>query len=207
MADNVAVTAGAGTTIAADEVIDATLGTVKAQYVKIMDGTLDGTSKAAVGANGLAVDVKAAVITSGTITTVTTVSAVTAITNALPAGTNAIGKLAANSGVDIGDVDITSTVQPAGVSAVGVDRQTVTTAGIAVQVQAHPCKMAIFTAETDNTGNIFVGDSLVIAAAGAEKGFVLYPGQTSIPIPVSNTNLLYINSTVSTDGVAYAYFN
>jgi len=38
----------------------------------------------------------------------TTVSAVTAITNALPAGTNAIGKLAANSGVDIGDVDVAS---------------------------------------------------------------------------------------------------
>lgn len=44
----------------------------------------------------------------GTVTTVTTVAAVTAITNALPAGTNAIGKLAANSGVDIGDVDVTS---------------------------------------------------------------------------------------------------
>ena len=39
-----------------------------------------------------------------------TVAAVTAITNALPAGTNAIGKLAANSGVDIGDVDVTSIV-------------------------------------------------------------------------------------------------
>ena len=43
-----------------------------------------------------------------TVTTVTAVDAVTAITNALPAGTNAIGKLAANSGVDIGDVDVTS---------------------------------------------------------------------------------------------------
>ena len=30
------------------------------------------------------------------------------IVGALPAGTNAIGKLAANSGVDIGDVDVTS---------------------------------------------------------------------------------------------------
>lgn len=40
------------------------------------------------------------------VTTVTTVSAVTAITNALPAGTNAIGKLTANSGVDIGDVTL-----------------------------------------------------------------------------------------------------
>jgi hypothetical protein len=43
-----------------------------------------------------------------TLATVTTVGAVTAITNALPAGTNAIGKLAANSGVDIGDVDVTT---------------------------------------------------------------------------------------------------
>ena len=57
MADNVAVTAGTGTSIAADEVADATLGTVKVQYVKLMDGTLDGTNKAAVGANGLAVPV------------------------------------------------------------------------------------------------------------------------------------------------------
>jgi hypothetical protein len=30
----------------------------------------------------------------------------------LPAGTNGIGKLTANSGVDIGDVDVTSTVTP-----------------------------------------------------------------------------------------------
>jgi hypothetical protein len=59
MADNVVVTAGTGTTVAADEVVDGTLGTVKVQYVKLMDGTLDGTAKAAIGANGLASDVKA----------------------------------------------------------------------------------------------------------------------------------------------------
>jgi hypothetical protein len=39
---------------------------------------------------------------------------------ALPAGTNAIGKLAANSGVDIGDVDVTSLpATPAGTNAIG----------------------------------------------------------------------------------------
>lgn len=47
---------------------------------------------------------------------IATVGAVTAITNALPAGTNAIGKLAANSGVDIGDVDVTSSALPTGAS-------------------------------------------------------------------------------------------
>lgn len=45
---------------------------------------------------------------------IATVGAVTAITNALPAGTNAIGKLASNSGVDIGDVTLT-----AGTAAIG----------------------------------------------------------------------------------------
>lgn len=60
MADNVAVTAGSGTSIAADEVVDGTLGTVKVQYVKLMDGTLDGTTKATVNSNGLKVDATAA---------------------------------------------------------------------------------------------------------------------------------------------------
>lgn len=55
-ADNVAITAGSGTTIGADEVVDGSLGTVKIQYVKIMDGTLDGTAKATVNSNGLKVD-------------------------------------------------------------------------------------------------------------------------------------------------------
>lgn len=44
MADNVAVTAGTGTTIAADEVTEGTLGTVKVQVVKLMDGTINGTT-------------------------------------------------------------------------------------------------------------------------------------------------------------------
>jgi hypothetical protein len=45
MADNVVVTPGTGKTIIADEVIDGTFGTGAVQYVKIMDGTPDGTTK------------------------------------------------------------------------------------------------------------------------------------------------------------------
>lgn len=56
MADNIPVTPGSGKTVATDEVVDGVLGTVQVQYVKIMDGTIDGTTKAAVGANGLKVD-------------------------------------------------------------------------------------------------------------------------------------------------------
>jgi hypothetical protein len=41
------------------------------------------------------------------------------IDTALPAGTNAIGKLAANSGVDIGDVDVTSVIPGTGATNLG----------------------------------------------------------------------------------------
>ena len=41
------------------------------------------------------------------------------IVAALPAGTNAIGKLAANTGVDIGDVDVTSVVPGTGATSLG----------------------------------------------------------------------------------------
>jgi len=57
MSDNIS-----GTTIAADEVVDPTLGTAKVQYVKLMDGALDGTTKAGVGANGLKVDASGAAV-------------------------------------------------------------------------------------------------------------------------------------------------
>src|SRR5215203_1657898 len=46
MADNVTIAeAETGSLVAADEVVDGTLGTVKVQYVKLVDGTLGGTSK------------------------------------------------------------------------------------------------------------------------------------------------------------------
>lgn len=78
MADNIAVTAGSGTTVATDQV-----GLVHYQKVKIFDGTADSENGLVVDSNGNAM-VK------------------------LAAGTAAIGKLAANDGVDIGNVDVAS---------------------------------------------------------------------------------------------------
>lgn len=52
MADNVPITAGTGTNIAADEVTDGTLGTVKVQFVKVMSGALDSTNKLIVDSHG-----------------------------------------------------------------------------------------------------------------------------------------------------------
>jgi hypothetical protein len=85
MADNVAITAGTGTTIAADDVG----GGVLHQRVKLTWG-VDGTGTDASASNPLPV-VQTGTHNIGTVTTVTTVAAVTAISNALPAGNNNIG--------------------------------------------------------------------------------------------------------------------
>lgn len=49
MADNVAITAGTGTAIHADEYTHATLGSGKTQLVKLVDGTLDSSTAIAAG--------------------------------------------------------------------------------------------------------------------------------------------------------------
>ncbi len=106
-------------------------------------------------------------VTSGTITTVSTVTAVTAITNALPAGTNAIGKLAANSGVDIGDVDVTSLPAiPAGTNLIGKTAASNETSTVYEGTTALTPKFAIIDAASS-------GDNTLVASVSSKKIRVL----------------------------------
>lgn len=84
MANNIAVTPGTGATIGAEEISSVLYG-----QVKLVDATVGSTSPIGVTANPL----KVTSITGGLV--------------GLDAGTNAIGKLTANSGVTIGDVNQT----------------------------------------------------------------------------------------------------
>ncbi len=79
------------------------------------------------------------------------------ISSALPAGTNAIGKLSANSGVDIGDVDVTSIVLPRNLIGPGQP-------GTAVDSYGH--------AVISTTAN--TADQSLIAAPGANKQIWVY---------------------------------
>ena len=112
MADNVDVTEGAGKTVASDDIqVDGSHGQGQVQFVKLVDGTLNGTGSIRVN--------QAAKANAITVAPASDISDATYIGDikfgeALPAGTNAIGKLAANSGVDIGDVTLT-----AGTAAIG----------------------------------------------------------------------------------------
>ena len=115
----------------------------------------------------------------------------------LQASTNAVGKLAANSGVDIGDVDVTS--MPLA-TAIYNGQKTVSTAGTQValassQAITHSVKIK---ALHGNSGWIYIGNSSV----SSSNGYVLDAGET-VEIQVANLATVYVDSSVNGEGVSY----
>ena len=76
------------------------------------------------------------------------------VVGALPAGTNAIGKLSANSGVDIGDVDVTSTVLPTGAGTSSVTSVADTTTSATLIASNSARKEVIIT--NDSSATLYV---------------------------------------------------
>ncbi|KKN32993.1 hypothetical protein LCGC14_0808190 [marine sediment metagenome] len=119
MADGIDVTEGSGKTVATDDIsVDGTLAG-QVQFIKLVDGTLNGTGSIRVN--------QAAKANALTVAPASDISDATYIGDikfgeSLPAGTNAIGKLAANSGIDIGDVDVTSIVPGVAATSLGKAR-------------------------------------------------------------------------------------
>ena len=67
------------------------------------------------------------------------------------------------------------------------------------------CKKIDIQAQTDNTGLISVGFTGVDATEATGTGVILYAGDT-YSLEVNNLNLIWIDSTVSGEGVRYTYF-
>jgi hypothetical protein len=115
----------------------------------------------------------------------------------LQAGTAAMGKLSANSGVDIGDVDVTSL--PRGTS-IGHGKKVVPTAGSAVALAGDTVIVHSVTikALAGNTNNVYVGSD----AVDSTNGYVLDAGETHT-IEISNLNLVYLDVDTNGEGVTY----
>lgn len=105
-------------------------------------------------------------------------------------------------------IDPLTDVKEGAYTAIADGRQTVTTAGTAVQLSATStkCKKIVITAETDNTNPVVVGGSTVVAALATRRGQPLFPAQTGI-FHVDNLNKLYIDAITNGEGVSYAYYN
>lgn len=147
MADNVLITAGTDTTVATDNIAG-----VNHQRVKLSLGA-DGTASDAVAGSGVdGVGVQR-------------VSLATDV--ALPAGANAIGKLAANAGVNIGDVRPTGT----GYETVAASQTAQVMGG-------------------SGAAGDYIAGILVIPATVSPGAIALLDNATSIPVFAGGTNSL-----------------
>lgn len=84
----------------------------------------------------------------------------------------------------------------------GSGQATVTTAGTQVQLASNGCKSVTVKAKTTNTGNIFVGDLSV----DSSTGFILSAGE-SLSLDISNTDKLWIDSSIDAQGISFAFVN
>ena len=92
------------------------------------------------------------------------------------------------------------------VTGVADNRRIVTTAGTRVTLVAAttPAKYVAITAETDNTGLIVVGGATVVALLATRQGIPLNAGD-SMSMDVDDLVDVYLDSTVSGDGVTFTY--
>lgn len=128
----------------------------------------------------------------------------TTVVTALPAGTNAIGKLAANSGVDIGDVDITSIIPGTGATNLGKAIDTATGAtdtGVLILATRDDALGALTPAEGDNVqlrtdanGALWTHDDALDACIGGSELQVDVVG--SLPAGTNAIGKLAANSGV-----------
>lgn len=136
------------------------------------------------------------------------------IDTALPAGTNAIGKLAANSGVDIGDVDVTSIIPGTGATNLGKAEDAVAGSGdVGVMALAVRADTAAATAAngdyvpllTDSEGKLHItkiqSDRVATPTLSNVAG-----SATSVTILSSNTSRRQVVLVNDSSAICYVKF-
>ena len=115
----------------------------------------------------------------------------------LQASTAAVGKLSANSGVDIGDVDVASMPMAA---TLRNGQKYVATAGTQVALASSTVIYHSVTimSQSGNSGWIYIGDSSV----SSSTGYILDAGDT-VEIKIANLSTIYVDSSVNGEGVSY----
>jgi hypothetical protein len=93
-----------------------------------------------------------------------------------------------------------------GITGIGHGVKTVAAAGTDEALAASTaCRKVIIQSQTDNTGFIAVGATGVDATEATGTGLLLSPGD-SVEIEIDNLADIFIDSTVTGDGVRYTYF-
>ena len=134
----------------------------------------------------------------------------------LAAGSASIGTLGSNSGVDIGDVDVTSlpalAAGTADVGNVGTKNLTTIATGerqgsaSAVQLPTVSCSLVRIKAVNSNAGNVYIGISGVTKPNGTTDtttGLELDAGEDTGWLPTDNVNRFYIICDNAGDDITY----
>ena len=95
-------------------------------------------------------------------------------------------------------------LMPATVTLSGDGRKVVASAGTAEAIGSGSCTKVIIVAETDNTGCVVVGASTVVASAATRRGVPLFAGE-KVEVNCTNLNQVYIDATVTGEGVTFLY--
>ncbi len=111
------------------------------------------------------------------------------------------------SGTVTAVTDITNAVTTDhNITGIASGRKVVSAAATAEAISgAQACKNVDITAETDNTGVIVVGGTTVVAAVGTRQGTPLNAGD-SYSIDIDDLSDIFIDATVSGEGVSFTYF-
>jgi len=186
MADNITITEGTGTTVASDQI-----GTVHYQEIKLIDGTKDSVTPVTVD-----VGVKANALRVAPANDITDGTYIGDIKfgESIPAGTNAIGKLAANTGVDIGDVDVTSIVPGVGATNLGKAEDAVHASG--------DVGVMVLTVRDDapSAATAAVGDYTPLLTNATGHLYVIDPTNNAL-VTTGNTSL----ATIAGDTYKFGY--
>lgn len=139
--------------------------------------------------------------TSGTVTV--TGVATEATLSALNAKFGSLGQktMAGSAPVVLASDQSTLNTLEATPTTVGAAQATVTTAGTEVQLGTNTCLSVTVKAKSTNTGLIFVGGDNTVSST---TGFILSAGE-AISYAVSNTNKVWVDSSVNGEGVSYTW--
>ncbi|OGG65120.1 hypothetical protein A2Z56_02415 [Candidatus Kaiserbacteria bacterium RIFCSPHIGHO2_12_45_16] len=90
---------------------------------------------------------------------------------------------------------------------IGDGLQLVAAAGTAEALSATsvPCRAVLINARPENTDQVVVGASTVVAAAATRRGIAIVPGG-SVLLRVTDVNKIYVDAVVTGEGVSFVYF-
>ena len=144
------------------------------------------------------------IVDSGQIEVTALPAVVVSTLPSIPAGDNNIGNvdIVTMPNVTIGSMPDVVLASDSSVQSV---RKTVTNAGTREQLASQACKRVDIMALPTNTDIVCVGGTAVVAAVLTRNGIALSAGQT-YSVSVNNTNLLWVDTVVSGEGVCYNYF-